>query len=273
MTIAEKWAELRGRNEAGLVAYLMAGHPTPGRFLENVRAVADAGADFIEIGLPFSDPIADGPVIQEAANAGLANGATLDAVLSAVRSLDAGVPLILMSYLNPLYGRGPVRVCRQLAAAGFSGLIVPDLPADDAAGWPGAARGSGIDLIFLAAPTSPPARLSVIAGASSGFVYCVSLTGTTGSRDAVPSGADAFLRRVRRLTDKPLAVGFGVSTPGHVRRLARVADGVIVGSRIVRAADAGEDLKALVAGLKRATRRATRRGGRGTVGKKAGGKR
>jgi tryptophan synthase alpha chain len=255
MTLAEKWKELRSRNEAGLVAYLMAGHPTLKRSFENMRTLAENGADFIEIGLPFSDPIADGPVIQEASNVGLANGADLDAVLKAARSMDGRVPLILMSYLNPLYRRGVNRVCRELKAAGFAGLIIPDLPADDAGGWASACSAAGLDLIFLAAPTSPPDRLAKIAEASSGFVYCVSLTATTGSRDTLPAGAEAFLRRMRKVTKKPLAVGFGVSTPEHVKRLSRVADGVIVGSRIVRAAAEGEDIAALVRSLKEATRR------------------
>lgn len=255
MTLSEKWEELRSRNEAGLVTYLMAGHPTLEKSLEAMRTLAENGADFIEIGLPFSDPIADGPVIQEASNTGLANGADLDTVLGAARSMDGRVPLILMSYVNPLLRRGVPRVCRELKAAGFEGLIIPDLPADEAGDWKAASRKAGVDLIFLAAPTSPPDRLAKIAAASSGFVYCVSLTGTTGSRSAVAEGAEAFLRRMRGRTKKPLAVGFGVSTPEHVRRFSRVADGVIVGSRIVRAAAQGEDLAALVRSLKDATRR------------------
>ncbi|MDM7924424.1 MAG: tryptophan synthase subunit alpha [bacterium] len=255
MTLSEKWEELRSRNEAGLVAYLMAGHPTLDKSFEAIRTLAENGADFIEIGLPFSDPIADGPVIQEASNIGLANGADLDTVLGAARSMDGRVPLILMSYLNPLHRRGVNRSVRGLKAAGFAGLIIPDLPADEAGDWMAASRKAGLDLIFLAAPTSPPERLAKIAAASSGFVYCVSLTGTTGSRTAVAAGAEAFLRRMRGRTKKPLAVGFGVSTPEHVKRLSRVADGVIVGSRIVRAAAQGEDLAALVRSLKDATRR------------------
>ncbi|MBN2201334.1 tryptophan synthase subunit alpha [bacterium] len=258
MTLSEKWAELRRRNEAGLVAYLMAGHPTLEKSFENMRTLAENGADFIEIGLPFSDPIADGPVIQEASNIGLANGADLDTVLAAARSMNGRVPLILMSYLNPLHRRGVNRVCRELKAAGFEGLIIPDLPADEAGQWSAACRKAGPDLIFLAAPTSPPDRLAKIAAASSGFVYCVSLTGTTGSRSAVAAGAEAFLRRMRGRTDKPLAVGFGVSTPEHVKRFSRLADGVIVGSRIVRAAAEGEDIAALVRSLKNATRHGAR---------------
>ncbi len=254
MTLSEKWKELRFRNEAGLVAYLMAGHPTIEKFLENMRTLAENGADFIEIGLPFSDPIADGPVIQQASNIGLANGADLDTVFGAARSMNGRVPLILMSYLNPLHRRGVNRVCRELKAAGFEGLIIPDLPADEAGDWSVACRKAGLDLIFLAAPTSPPDRLAKIAAASSGFVYCVSLTGTTGSRNTVAAGAESFLRRMRKQTKKPLAVGFGVSTPEHVKRFSRLADGVIVGSRIVRAAAQGENIAALVRSLKDATR-------------------
>jgi anthranilate synthase component 1 len=255
MNIRQKWDELRQKNEAGLIAYTMAGFPSLDESMRIAKTLAESGADFLEIGLPFSDPIADGPVIQAASNAGLANGATFDKLLNEVPKLKLEIPLILMSYLNPLLNHGLSRTFRDLKRAGFSGLIVPDLPADESGEWTALSKSSGVDLILLAAPTSPDARLKKIAEASSGFVYCVSVAGTTGIRKALPPEAPRMVRRLRKLTGKPLAVGFGVSTPEHVRELSKTADGVIVASRILKAVEEGEDFAALVRGLKQATHR------------------
>ena len=258
MTLGQKWNELRARNEAGLIAYVMAGFPSVPGSMRMAETLARNGADMIEIGLPFSDPIADGPMIQSASNAGLRNGATLDRVLAEVKDLNPGIPLILMSYLNPLLGRGRSKTFEALMKAGISGLIIPDLPADEAHGWASASRAHGVDLILLAAPTSPEERLRKIAAASNGFVYCVGVTGTTGIRKALPPDAGRMVRTLRRITDKPLAVGFGISTPGHVRALSASADGVIVASRLLRAVETREDLPSLVRSLKRATVRSPR---------------
>jgi tryptophan synthase alpha chain len=259
MRLEQKWNELRGKNEAGLIGYVMAGYPSVAASMLMARTLARNGADFIEIGLPFSDPIADGPVIQSASNTGLRNGATLDRVLNEVRNMKSGVPLILMSYLNPLLARGRQDVLGSLEKAGISGLIIPDLPADESEDWAAETRRRGVDLILLGAPTSPEDRLRKIAAASSGFVYCVGVTGITGIRKDLSPDAARMVRTLRRFTDKPLAVGFGVSTPGHVRDLSSVADGVIVASRLLRAVENREDLPSLVRSLKRATRRPRRR--------------
>jgi tryptophan synthase alpha chain len=269
MKLAQKWNELRRKDEAGLIGYVMAGYPTVAASMRMARTLAQNGADFIEIGLPFSDPIADGPVIQSASNTGLRNGATLDRVLNEVRNLKSDVPLILMSYLNPLLGRGITAVLGAIEKAGISGLIIPDLPADESEDWSAAARGRGVDLILLAAPTSPVDRLRKIAAASSGFVYCVGVTGITGIRKELSPDAGRMVRTLRRFTDKPLAVGFGVSTPGHVRDLSSTADGVIVASRLLRAVENREDLPSLVRRLKRATRR-SRSGHQAGRGERAG---
>jgi tryptophan synthase alpha chain len=260
MTLQDQWTSLRSRNEAGLIVYTMGGFPTVDRWFHSMRAIAAGGADFIEIGLPFSDPIADGPVIQAASHAALRHGVTIERLLSGVVRARLQVPIILMSYLNPLLSHGPRRLFRDFVRAGVSGLIVPDLPADGAGEWISLSRAFGVHLVFLAAPTSDDRRLKVIAAQSSGFVYCVSLTGTTGARETLPPGVDRMVRRLRSFTRKPIAVGFGVSTPDQVERLSRTADGVIVGSRIVRAVGEGEDVESLVRAFKQATGRGTARG-------------
>jgi tryptophan synthase alpha chain len=258
MNIGRKWSQLRERNEAGLIGYVMAGFPSLSGSMRMARTLSENGADFIEIGLPFSDPIADGPAIQSAAGIGLRNGATLERVLREVRHLDLGIPLILMSYLNPLLNHEKLKVLRGLGKAGISGLIIPDLPADSGDGWAEHSKGCGVDLILLAAPTSPDERLRKIAAASNGFIYCVGLTGTTGVRKELRPDAGRLVRKLRKVTDKPLAVGFGVSTPDHVRALSAAADGVIVASRLLGAVERNEDLPALVRSLKRATVRSPR---------------
>ncbi len=255
MNIQQKWGELRLKNEAGLIAYTMTGFPSLDESMQIARVLAENGADFLEIGLPFSDPIADGPVIQAASHVGLQNGATLKTLLEEVQKLKLKIPLILMSYLNPLLSYGVPQSFSALKRAGFSGLIIPDLPVEEADEWRMLAKSTGVDLILLAAPVSSEARLKKIAAASSGFVYCVSVAGTTGIRRHLPPGGPRLVKRLRKLTDKPLAVGFGVSTPEQVRKLVKTADGVIVASRILQAIVAGEDFAALVRSLKQATHR------------------
>ena len=259
MNIAQQWSALREKNEAGLIGYVMAGFPSLPGSMRMARTLSENGADMVEIGLPFSDPIADGPVIQSAANTGLRNGATLERVLDVVRNLDLDIPLILMSYLNPLLTREKPQILRGLKRAGISGLIIPDLPADGSDGWADCSRACGVDLILLAAPTSSDERLRTIAAASSGFVYCVGVTGTTGVRKELRPDAGRLVRKLRKITDKPLAVGFGISTPNHVRVLSATADGVIVASRLLGAVEKNEDLPALVRSLKRATIRSPHR--------------
>jgi tryptophan synthase alpha chain len=224
---------------AALMPYLMGGFPD----LETSRAAgqsaAAAGADLIELGVPFSDPLADGPVIQAAATEALAAGATPDGVLGVCEALARRVPVVLMIYANVVLAAGAETFARRAADAGAAGLIVPDLPHDEAAPLRGACDGAGLALVPLVAPTTARERVGEIAAGARGFVYAVSLTGTTGERDALPPDLPATVERIRGETALPVAVGFGISTAEQARRVAELADGVIVGSRIVRAAGEG----------------------------------
>jgi tryptophan synthase alpha chain len=224
---------------AALMPYLMGGFPD----VETSRAVgiacADAGADLLELGVPYSDPLADGPVIHSAATAALRAGATVDDVLGVCESLAARVPVVLMVYANVVLARGLEAFAERAAGAGAAGLIVPDLPHDEAGEARAACDARGLALVPLAAPTSTDERLAAIGADARGFVYTVSLTGTTGERGELPPDLERTVQRVRATTDLPVAVGFGISTGEHARRVAEVADGVIVGSRIVRAAGEG----------------------------------
>jgi tryptophan synthase alpha chain len=253
--INRKFAELRCKKEAALIAYATAGFPTLPESFRRISEIVQAGADMIEIGVPFSDPVADGPMIQQASQAALRGGITLKKIIAGVRALSKPVPIILMSYLNPILAYGREIFMRNIKSAGVVGLVVPDLPVEESALLAGPARNSGIDLIFIVAPTSPVRKIRRICRASSGFVYCVSISGTTGVRKKLPPDLAGYIRRVRQQTWKPLCVGFGVSTPGQVKVIAGLADGVIVGSRIVEAIRKEEDLRQLVAAFKAATRR------------------
>jgi tryptophan synthase alpha chain len=209
----------------------------------------------IEIGVPFTDPVADGPVIQQASQAALRGGITLKKIIAGVRVLAKPAPIIVMSYLNPILVYGSEIFMRDIASAGVAGLVVPDLPAEESALLSRSARNYGIDLIFIVAPTSPVTKIRLVCRAARGFVYCASISGTTGVRKKLSPDLAGYIRRVRAQSRKPLCVGFGVSTPGQVKVLAGLADGVIVGSRIVEAIRKKEDLRQLVAEFKAATRR------------------
>jgi tryptophan synthase alpha chain len=230
---------LRARGERALVAYLMAGDPS---LADTERLVVEAerrGADVVELGVPFSDPLADGPVIQRADVRALAAGTSLTRVLETVASLRARVrlPLVLMTYYNPVLAFGLEAFARSAVDAGVDGVIVPDLPHEEAEPLRAEAGPAGLDLIQLVAPTSTPARVKAIARLSRGFIYVVSLTGVTGARRELPPDLDAQVRTLRLVTTKPICVGFGVSTPAQVAAVGRLADGVIVGSAIVRAVE------------------------------------
>ena len=227
---------LRARGERALVAYLMAGDPS---LADTERLVAEAerrGADVIELGVPFSDPLGDGPVIQRAGVRALAAGTSLARVLETVARLRARVrlPLVLMTYYNPVLAFGLKAFARTAVDAGADGVIVPDLPHEEAEPLRAEAEPAGLDMIHLVAPTSTPARVRAIARLSRGFVYVVSLMGVTGERRALPPELDAQVRTLRLVTTKPICVGYGVSTPEHVAAVGQLADGVIVGSAIVR---------------------------------------
>ena len=224
---------------AALMPYLMGGHPDPKTSLAACEAAADAGADLIELGVPFSDPLADGPVIHAAATEALANGVTPSDVLRQCEAVAGRLPVVLMVYANVVLAAGLENYVRTAAGAGAAGLIVPDLPHDEAGELRAACDAAGLALVPLVAPTTTPERLQAIGADARGFVYTVSLTGTTGERADLAPELTATVERVRVFTDAPVAVGFGISTVAHASAVADLADGVIVGSRVVRAAAEG----------------------------------
>ena len=252
-TIAEAFARAHANGRsAALMPYLMGGYPD----LETSRAIglayADAGADLVELGVPFSDPLADGPVIHAAATTALAAGATLPAVLEVARTLSERVAVVLMCYINPILARGLERFVDALVAAGVSGLIVPDLPLEESADMRAACRERGVAFVPLVAPTTPVDRLERIGAVASGFLYTVSVVGTTGERSGVDGGLRDVIARVRAHAQVPVAVGFGIATPEQAAAaVAAGAQGVIIGSRLVRAAGEAQDPPAAVAELVR----------------------
>jgi tryptophan synthase alpha chain len=227
-----------------LVAYVMGGYPDRAGSLAALRALARAGADVIELGVPYGDPIADGPVIVEAAKTamaaaggfGLAETLELAAAFVSDPGVETAPPIALMTYLNPMLRYGLPRLAQAARDAGVSGFIVPDLPPDGpmTASWLAASRPAGLDTVFLAAPTSTPDRLAKVGAASRGFVYCVSTMGVTGERGELPPELGSLVARVKASTGLPVAVGFGISTPEQAASVSRLADGVVVGSAIVR---------------------------------------
>ena len=254
MRIQKKFEQLQTKNEKALIVYLTAGFPTMDDFVRILKETADAGADIIEIGIPFSDPIADGPTIQASSQIGLEKGATIPVILDAIRDLNLNVPLVFMSYLNPLLAYGQEKLLKDMTDAGVTGLIIPDLPVEEAESWKIVAQSKDVDTIFLVTPTSSEQRIKLIANASAGFVYCVSLTGITGARSTLSSDVTGFLDRVKSCSKVPIAVGFGISKPEHILNLKAHADGLIVGSRVIDAIQIGEDLGALIRDLKDVTR-------------------
>jgi tryptophan synthase alpha chain len=234
--IGERFAALARERRKAFIAFVTAGDPSLDRTVEVAAALEEAGVDVLELGVPFSDPLADGPVIQRASDRALKQGTRLASVLEAVRRIRArsDLPLLLFSYVNPLLRYGLERLARDAAAAGVDGVLVTDLPPEEGAEWIAGARRAGLDTVFLAAPTSPEARLQRVADCSRGFVYAVSRTGVTGERDTLSSDAAGLVGRLKALTDTPVALGFGLSTPEQVGAAAAVADGVVVGSAIVR---------------------------------------
>ncbi|HEY7518170.1 MAG TPA: tryptophan synthase subunit alpha [Methylomirabilota bacterium] len=234
--IDETFGTLRERGERALVVYVMAGDPS---LTETRRLVVEAerrGADIVELGVPFSDPLADGPVIQRAGTRALRAGTTLARVLELVATLRAEVrlPIVLFTYYNPVLAFGLKSFARTAVDAGADGVLVPDLPYEEADPLRAEAEPAGLDMVQMVAPTTPPARAKTLARASRGFIYLVSLLGVTGERRAVPPDLEAQVRTVRAVTTKPICVGFGVSTPEHAATVGRIADGVVVGSAIVR---------------------------------------
>ena len=239
--IAETFARLKAAKRGALMPYLMVGYPEKNSLDLLAPALQAAGADLFEIGVPFSDPLADGATIQRASEQALRNGVNVQFSLDAVARLRANgvqVPLVMMGYYNPFLQYGVERFAHAAAQAGADGVIIPDLPPEEAGPMQIALRANGLDLIMFIAPTTPDIRIAQIAAVASGFIYCVSLTGVTGARTYLWDGLPAFLDRVRTQTSLPLVVGFGISTPEHVRNVATCADGAIVASAIINTLDA-----------------------------------
>jgi tryptophan synthase alpha chain len=228
-------AHLRQRRDDGhklLVPYVTGGL---GRdWADVVRACAAAGADAIEVGIPFSDPVMDGPTIQAASEAALAQGTNLDEILDVLRGIDAGVPIVAMTYVNLVFHKGYERFAAEAVAAGVSGVILPDLPMEEMGEWEPSAVDAGIETVLLASPLTPDDRLAVLCERSKGFIYGVNLLGVTGERAALPDSSGVLAKRLKAVTDLPVVMGFGISTPEQARTAAEHADGVVVASALMR---------------------------------------
>jgi len=238
--IAGAFARARAAGRTALIPYVVAGYPDADTSFAAALAAADAGADLLEVGLPYSDPLADGATLQRASGVALQAGATFEGSLRLIERIGSArpdVPLVPMAYANQVFGRGDGEaVARRLAWAGAAGVIVADLTPDEGAPFEAVARGVGLAVVYLVAPTTPTTRVAMIAGRSGGFLYCVSLVGVTGARTSLPSTVGRLVRHVRGVSPVPVAVGFGVSRPAHVRAIAGAgADGVIVASALVDA--------------------------------------
>ena len=246
---------LRADGDLKLVAYMMAGHPTRKKSLEVGKRLAASGIAALEIGIPFSDPLADGPVIQRAGHVALEHGMNVEAALELAAAIAGeGAPVVLMTYINPILAHDPRRFAAEAAQAGVAGVIVPDLPVEESepvAGW---LRSASLDTIFMVAPTTAEERVETICEHSSGFVYCVTVTGITGTRKDLPPGMNELFEKVRRHTRLPVAAGFGISRPEHMKALRGVVDAAVVGSAIVAEIDRGGDPIVLVKELLKACR-------------------
>jgi tryptophan synthase alpha chain len=233
--ISKRFAKLRSAGEVGIVAYITAGDPSLDATHKFVLALEEGGADIIELGVPFSDPLADGPTIQRASERALKSGASLAGVLDLVRRIrqSSQIPLVLFSYFNPILQMGLEKFAAAAAQAGADGVLATDLTPEESEDYRRILHAQNLDTIFLAAPTSTDERLKKISGCSSGFLYLISRTGVTGAKDALPDDLPALLRRTHEFTDLPVAVGFGISLPGHVSILGGLADAAVVGSALV----------------------------------------
>ncbi len=246
---------LKADGDLKLVGYIMAGHPTKKRSIDVGKRLAQSGIAALEIGIPHSDPLADGPVIQRAGQVALEHGMTVAGALEVAAAVAAeGIPVVLMTYINPVLAFDPRKFAAQAAQAGVAGVIVPDLPIEEAepvAGW---LRAAGLDTVFMVAPTTPPARIDAICSHSSGFVYCVTVTGITGVRKELPEGIAELLAEVKKRTTLPVAAGFGISRQEHLKALRGKLDAAVVGSAIVDEIDRAGDGVSLVRELLKACR-------------------
>jgi tryptophan synthase alpha chain len=255
-SITAMFASAKAQHRAAFLPYFPVGYPTYAECLDIIEAVAGVGVDGFEIGMPFSDPLADGPTIQAATQVALENGVTVRRCLDAVRELRGrGIrqPMLMMGYLNPILAYGPERFVQDTKTAGADGLIVPDLPPEEADLLETACAKNGLALVFFLAPTSRTERIALVGARASGFVYMVSVTGVTGARTSLPPDLTDFIKRVRAQTDKPLVLGFGISQPEQARMMNDLTDGFIVGSALVRAGGSGvEAARELASRLRRA---------------------
>jgi tryptophan synthase alpha chain len=246
---------VRATGDLKLVAYMMAGHPTKKKSIEVGKRLATSGIAALEIGIPFSDPLADGPVVQHAGQVALEAGMNVGAALEVAGSIASeGVPVVLMTYINPILAYDPRRFAASAAQSGVAGVIIPDLPVEESepvAGW---LRAASLDTIFMVAPTTAESRMESICDRSSGFVYCVTVTGITGARKELPEGMKELFDKVRKHTKLPVAAGFGISRPEHMKALRGNADAAVVGSAIVKEIDRGGDPVGLVKELLKACR-------------------
>jgi tryptophan synthase alpha chain len=246
---------LRAGNDLKLVAYMMAGHPNRKRSIEVGKRLAASGIAALEIGIPHSDPLADGPVIQRAGQIALEHGMTVEGCLEVAAAIAAeGTPIVLMTYINPILAYDARKFAAEAAQAGVAGVIVPDLPVEESepvAGW---LRSASLDTVFMVSPTTSAPRVQTICEHSSGFVYCVTVTGITGARKELPSGMMELIQKVRSHTALPVAAGFGISRPEHMKALRGSADAAVVGSAIVSEIDRGKDPVPLVKELLKACR-------------------
>jgi tryptophan synthase alpha chain len=246
---------LQKERKKAFIPYIMSGDPSLEKTKDIVLLFEECGADIVELGVPFSDPLADGPVIQRASERALKNKVTLRKVISHVNELRSftGIPLVLMTYFNPVFKYGIESFVKDAGDAGVDGVIIPDLPPDEAEDFIVLARKAALDTIFLLAPTSTEDRIKKVVKASTGFIYYVSITGTTGASLLFDGSMEALISNIKRYTDKPVAVGFGVSNPENASAVARISDGVIVGSAIVRKSHENPDeLKNYLLSLRKA---------------------
>lgn len=253
--IEEAFKKLKKKGRKAFIPYIMAGDPSLERTKDVVLMFEECGADIVELGVPFTDPLADGPTIQRASERALEAGVTLKKVIGFVKDLrkSTQIPIVLMTYYNPVFKYGEENFVKDVKDAGVDGIIIPDLPPDEAASFIAPSRKAAFDTIFLLAPTSTPDRIKKVAKESRGFIYYVSITGITGSRLLLNGSMETLISEIRKYTNKPIAVGFGVSTPEEASAVSKVADGVIVGSAIVkRLNESPEVLKSYIISLREA---------------------
>ncbi len=236
-------ASVFNQGHTALMPYITVGYPSIEATLKVVPILASSGCDIVELGIPFSDPVADGVTIQRASFHALQNGVTPKVCLEVAKELSqkAQIPLVFMTYFNPVFSYGLDEFCGACASSGVSGLIIPDLPPEEGSELEAITQRQGLDLIYLLAPTSTEERIRLVAERSRGFIYLVSVTGVTGARDRLPANLEAFVARVRQVATQPLCVGFGISTPEQAKRVARIANGVIVGSRLIQFMEAEDN--------------------------------